>query len=490
MKRSSGILLPVSSLPSDYGIGTFGKEAYRFVDYLKKAGQSYWQILPIGPTSYGDSPYSSFSTYAGNPYFIDFDLLRNDKLLKKKEYASIKWNTNDEFVDYGLLYENRNKVLKIASTRFVENNEYRRFIRNNKWVDNYALFMSIKNNFGDEEWLKWPDVYRLKDEKTIKSFIKSNKEDIRHYKVIQYFFFKQYKTLKKYANNKGIKILGDCPIYVAMDSCDTWSNPELFMMDKNKYPTEVAAVPPDYFCESGQLWGNPIYNWKFHAKSNYSWWINRLKYLSSLYDAIRIDHFIGFDSYYSVKYGGLNAINGLVHKGPGKKIIDCINNNIKKTTIIAEDLGALTNSMRKLLEYSGYPGMKVMRFGFSENENNEHLPHMYKKNLVAYITSHDTETCMGWINNTSYYERNFINKYFKISDYNDFNWKAIETLSRSRANLCIIQAQDILGIADKGRMNEPSSLGGNNWRWRLLKGQLSIKTANRLIKITKNNDRV
>lgn len=490
MKRSSGILLHISSLPSDYGIGTLGKEAYNFVDFLNKSGQTYWQILPTGQTSFGDSPYSSFSIFAGNPYFIDLDFLSKDKLLKRKDYKDLKWFNKEDEVDYGILYDLRYKVLRKAVNNFVEDSDYKKFVKNNKWLENYSLFMSIKNSFNGISWLDWPDEYRLKDEKTIKSFKRKNKNELRFWCVIQYLFFKQFKELKNYANKMNVKIFGDCPFYVAMDSCDVWANPELFKLNSDKYPTEVAGVPPDYFCSTGQLWGNPIYDWKNHKKDNYSWWINRLDFLSKLYDTIRIDHFIGFDSYYAVKYGDANAMNGKNHKGPGIDIINKFNDNLKGVEIVAEDLGALTNSMRRLLDNSSYPGMKVLRFGFGGEKDNEHLPHMYKKNLVAYITSHDTETCMGWINNTSYYERNFINEYFKISDYNNFNWIAIEKLENCRANLVIVQAQDLLGVGDNGRMNAPSSTGGRNWKWRLLKKQLDTKVSRKLKKLTENAKRI
>ncbi|MDO5440903.1 MAG: 4-alpha-glucanotransferase [Erysipelotrichaceae bacterium] len=490
MKRSSGVLLHISSLPSDYGIGTLGKEAYNFVDTLKKAGQSYWQILPIGPTSFGDSPYTSFSAFAGNPYFIDFDLLAKDKLLKKKEYQSIKWFKKEDEVDYGTLYEKRFDVLRIAVNNFVDNKEYIKFVRENDWLNDYALFMSIKNFFNGCDWLNWPDEYRLAKENTIKKFKRKNKSEIRFWTVIQYFFYKQFKNLKAYANNAGIKIFGDCPIYVAMDSCDVWSNPDLFKINKNKIPTEVAAVPPDYFSNEGQLWGNPIYDWKKHKKDNYSWWINRLNNLSKFYDAIRIDHFIGLDTYYSVDYGSINAVNGNHHKGPGMDFINAINQNVKNVEIIAENLGALTKSMRRLLDSSGYPGMRVFRFGFNGERDNEHLPHTYHKNTVAYITSHDTETCMGWINNSDFIERNYINDYFRISDYNEFNWIAIERLEKCRANLCIVQAQDLLGIGEKGRMNAPATLGGRNWKWRLTKKELNTKIIRKLKKLTEEGKRV
>lgn len=487
MKRSSGVLLPISSLPSEYGIGTFGKEAYNFVDYLKKAGQTYWQILPIGPTSFGDSPYSSLSSYAGNPYFIDFDLLAKEKLLKKKDYQSIKWFEKEDQIDYGTIYENRFKVLRIATDNFIEDKYYKKFIKNNKWLDDYALFMSIKNSFNGCDWLNWPDEYRLRDEKTIKKFIRKNKQEIRFWKVIQYLFFKQYLSLKAYANKKGIRIFGDCPIYVAMDSCDTWSNPELFIFDKKGYPKEIAGVGPDYFTSEGQVWGNPIYNWKKHKEENYAWWINRLRHLSKLYDSIRIDHFIGFDTYYSIDYKTRDAKNGKKHKGPGMELINEINKYVK-CEIIAEDLGMLTKSMRKLLTDSGFPGMKVLRFGFNDTKDNEHLPHMYKRNMVAYVTSHDTEPCMGWINNSNYIERNNINNYFKISDFNEFNWVAIEGIENSIAALAIIQTQDLLGLAENARMNYPSTT--DNWRWRLKKGQLDKKINKRLLTITKTAKRV
>ena len=489
MQRASGVLLHISSLPSEYGIGTFGKEAYKFIDFLKRAGQTYWQILPIGPTSFGDSPYSSFSTFAGNPYFIDFDLLRKEKLLKKKDYADITWFEKDNEVNYGILYENRYKVLRKAVKNFIENEDYQSFVDNNPWLDSYALFMSIKNTFNGVSWLNWPEEYRLIENLNKESYIEGNAEEIRFWKVIQYLFFKQFSDLKEYAKENGIKIFGDCPIYVALDSCDVWANRDLFKFDKNGFPCEVAGVPPDYFSNTGQLWGNPIYNWSKHKANNYKWWIDRLKHLAKFYDAIRIDHFIAFDTYYSVNYGSENAIDGKHHKGPGMKLINAINEQIDNVQIIAEDLGALTSSMRKLLKESGYPGMKVLRFGFDGQKDNEHLPHTYKNNLVAYVTSHDTETCMGWINHTDFIERNYINNYLKNTDYNNFNWIAIESVMNSNADLCIAQAQDLLGLADDARMNKPAIADGN-WKWRLTKGQLDAKIAHKLKRITEKAKRI
>ena len=488
MERHSGVLLHISSLPSDYGIGTFGDEARRFVRFLNKAGQTYWQILPLGHTGFGDSPYSSFSTFAGNPYFIDLDYLRKDGLLKKSDYAGLNWKSKATCVNYGQLYKLRYPILRKAVSNFVDNNEYKKFCRDNKWLDDYAMFMAIKDKFNGCDWLNWPKQYRLRDAETLKKFKKTNKQDIRFWKVIQYIFFKQWYELKKYANDRGIRIYGDCPIYVALDSSDVWSNREIFKLDKNGRPKEVAGVPPDDFTGLGQLWGNPLYNWNYLKKTNYDWWVKRVKHLLTMYDAMRIDHFIGIESYYAIKYGATNGRNGRHYKGPGINLINALKQNCKGE-IIAEDLGVnVTDKVRKLLKDAGYPGMRILRYGFGWDMNNEHLTHNHIENCVVYLTSHDSETCMQWYKEASKKEIKFAKDYCHIKK-DEFNWGMIKEVERSIAYLVIIPAQDLLGLGKKARMNLPSTVG-NNWSWRINKNDLNNDIARKLYEISKENKRI
>lgn len=487
-RLSSGILMHISSLPSKYGIGTFGVEARRFIDFLVETKQSYWQILPLGPTSYGDSPYQSFSTYAGNPYFIDLDYLRRDGLLKLSDYKNIKWSHVDEKVEYETLYENRFKVLKIAVDNFKDDDEYIEFIRTNTWLEDYSLYMTIKNKFNDCAWLSWPKRYRSKDEETLNNFKKEHGEQIRFHMVIQYFFFKQWFDLKKYANDKGIEIFGDCPIYVALDSADVWANRQIFKLKKNGTPKEVAGVPPDYFSAEGQLWGNPLYNWRELKKNNYHWWLDRICHLSKMYDILRIDHFIGFESYYAIKYGSVNAVKGRRYRGPGMKIIKKIAELLPDSQIVAEDLGVVTAKVRKLLKATGYPGMRMMCFGFNNNDDNDNLVKNIPENCVAYITSHDTETLKAWYDGAPNDEKAQIDWVCKIKDEKNANWNIIDTLQKSKAYITIIQVQDLLALGIDSRMNTPGTLGGN-WIWRIKPKALNKNLINKLKRLTISNKR-
>ena len=385
--RKNGIILPIFSLPSDYGIGTFGKEAYNFIDFLKKSKQSYWQILPVGPTSYGDSPYQSFSTFAGNPYFIDLDLLVEDGLLEKDEIKTYNFGENENDIDYGTIYISRYKILKIAyqngKLRYQKNIE--NFKKENQsWIEDYALFMSLKDLHNGASWQEWSEDLRFRKEETLNKYKDELKEEIDFYIFLQFLFFKQWNELKKYANKNNVEIVGDVPIYVAEDSSDVWANPKLFALNENLLPKEVSGCPPDSFSEDGQLWGNPIYNWEEHHNTNYIWWIERMRAALEIFDVVRIDHFRGFESYWSIPYGDTTAKNGQWKKGPDKEIFKAIKEALGDINLIAEDLGYITKEVKELLDYCNYPGMKILEFAFDPNGDSEYLPHNYNKNTIAY----------------------------------------------------------------------------------------------------------
>ena len=480
-KRSAGILMPIFSLPSNYGIGTLGKEAYKFVDFLADAKQTYWQVLPIGPTSFGDSPYQSFSSFAGNPYFIDLDMLKDEGLLTKKDLSEIKVK-NETKIDYGWLFKNRFKVLYKAYINGIkkDKNNLTKFIKNNKAIHDYAVYMSIKEYFGMKSWIEWPDIkIRKRDFKTLKQYCDKLKDRIEFYEYIQYLFFKQFKKLKDYMNTKGIKLIGDIPIYIPLDSCDCWMNPECFELDDQYIPTAVAGVPPDYFTADGQLWGNPLYRYKYMKKDGYKWWINRIEGSIKLYDVIRIDHFRGFDTYWSVPYGEKTAKNGKWVKGPNMDLLDVLKAKFKNTEFIAEDLGYHTPGVQKMLDNFGFPGMKVLEFGFDSREASNHAPHAYVENSVCYVGTHDNSTIIGWLTAANKDDVNYALKYLGLKDKKDFNWHMIIAGMSSVSRIFIAQLQDYLGLDDKARINQPGTLG-NNWKWRLKKGQLDKKLAKKI----------
>ncbi|MBR2067876.1 MAG: 4-alpha-glucanotransferase [Solobacterium sp.] len=483
MKRSAGILLPISSLPSNYGIGTLGIEARKFIDFLVEAKQSYWQILPIGPTSYGDSPYSSFSSFAGNPYFIDFDLLEEEGLLKKEEYQKINWGKNKEDIDYGLLYEKRFMVLHKAVDRLyrTQKKEFLFFCEEEKyWLEDYASYMAIKNSLGGISLENWPKALRKKEKKVLQETKEKLKDEILFFKAIQYLFFKQWQALKAYAKEKGIGIIGDLPIYVARDSADVWANPEVFQLNKDGKPTLVAGVPPDYFSEDGQLWGNPLYDWKAMEKNQYDFWMKRIYQQFRFYDVLRIDHFRGFESYYAIKANAKNAKVGSWKKGPGKTFFTILEKKMKGKEIIAEDLGFLTDKVYALLEDCGYPGMKVLEFAFSPDDQiGRYLPHNYDENCIVYLGTHDNDTVVGWLKTAEKSHTKRAKDYFQLNEKEGYNWGMIRGAYSSVAKLAIIQCQDILGLDNAARINIPSTVG-MNWRWRMKKNALKKKDAKRL----------
>lgn len=482
--RSSGVLMHISSLPSPYGIGTMGKEARKFADFLEKSGQKYWQILPICPTSYGDSPYQSFSSFAGNPYFIDLEYLCKDKLLTKKECASFPWGSNEHYVDYGVMYESRYPLLKKAYARFVKDvpEEFETFCDEEaEWLEEYALFMALKDANGGVAWFEWDKDLKTRKPEAIAAARKEYAEDIRFYKMLQYLFFKQWRELKSYINGKGIEIIGDVPIYVAGDSADVWANPGQFYLDENLDPIDVAGCPPDAFSEDGQLWGNPLFRWDVMKKDGYSWWTKRVKAMSELYDIVRIDHFRGFDSYYAIPAEDDTAKNGEWRKGPGMDLFKTLEKKLGKLNIIVEDLGFLTPSVIKLVQDSGFPGMKVIQFAFDSREGSDYLPHNYPKHCVVYTGTHDNDTILGWMKTAPKKSVKFAKEYLNLTEEEGYNWGMMRAAWASVGDLAIVPMQDLIGIGSEGRMNTPSTLGGN-WEWRATSDQITGKLAKKLYK--------
>lgn len=492
--RASGILLPVSSLPSRYGIGGFTKEAYDWIDFLKKSGQTFWQILPLGHTSYGDSPYQPFSTFAGNPYFVSLDDLIEQGLLTREECDQAALGTNPSYVDYGKQFENRYPLLRKAYENDKKNDQsgFEAFLKEQEdWLPDYALFMAIKDYHEKRAWYTWDDAYKKHDPETIARAKVDLADDISFHEHVQYWFLSQWVKVKAYANEQGIKIVGDVPIYVAHDSADAWTNPELFQFDKELTPIAVAGCPPDAFSEDGQLWGNPLYDWKYHKKTGYDWWIRRIKHAAVLYDVLRFDHFRGFDEYYAVPYGDKTARNGEWKKGPGMSLMRAIEENVAGIEIIAEDLGTITDSVRTLLKKSGFPGMKVLGFAFGGDSDNAFLPHNYDTtNCVVYTGTHDNETLFQFIANTSEATRehikNYLNRYWDT--YEQLCDNLIRLAMLSIAKYCIVPIQDYLHLGEEARLNFPSKLGGN-WEWRLTPGQVNDQLADFIGNITRVSGR-
>ncbi len=483
--RKSGVLLPVFSIPSSYGIGTFGKKAYEFIDLLEKGGQGYWQILPLGPTGYGDSPYQSFSTFAGNPYFIDLDMLIEEGLLSKKDCDKLDFGDDAAYVDYEKIYNARFIALKKAFSHFDKNIEaYKEFIAENEyWLSDYALFMAIKNVYGGKGFQEWDEDIKTRKPKAIKAYLKQCQEDIEFYKFQQFYFSKQWGALKQYANNKGIEIIGDIPIYVAFDSSDTWANPELFQFDDTLTPIAVAGCPPDAFSATGQLWGNPLYDWEYHKKTGYDWWVKRIAYCYKIYDVVRIDHFRGFDEYYEIPYGNETAEIGEWIKGPGYELFKVLKEKLGKKKVIAEDLGFLTETVTKLVKKTGYPGMKILQFAFDSREESDYLPHNYKSNCIVYTGTHDNDTIMGWWSTCPRKDKAFAKKYLNIRSNRDINLAFIRACMSSVAETSIIPMQDYLALGAEARINIPSTLG-ENWKWRLLDGQFTEEVAKKMFEMT------
>lgn len=483
--RAAGVLLPVSSLPSKYGVGTFGQAARDWVDFLARAKQRYWQVLPLGPTSFGDSPYQSYSAFAGNPLFIDLQELCQEGLLKKGRCKRTFWGEDPSYVDYDTVRAGRDRLLRRAFENFTDTKSLERFRKRNKaWVEEYALYMAIKEQMDGRPWTEWEKGLRLRDPQVLENWKKRCRKDVEYHVFTQYLFFRQWEALKKYANGKGVKIIGDAPIYVAMDSADVWANPGLFQLDEDNVPTEVSGCPPDAFSEDGQLWGNPLYRWDVMAKDGYSWWMERIKANLSMYDVLRIDHFRGLESYYAIPYGEETAKNGRWRKGPGMDFIRKINQTVEGAAIIAEDLGMLTPAVHRLLKGSGYPGMKVLQFAFSANEESSYLPHNLPNHCVVYTGTHDNDTTRGWFESASPEDLQLALDYLGIPDAKEGNWAFIRAALGSVADLAIVPFQDYLNLGSEARINTPSTVGGLNWRWRCSKDSATKKLAKKMARLT------
>ena len=490
-ERSSGILFHPTSLPGKYGIGTLGKEAYAFIDFLKKSRQKLWQIFPLGPTGYGDSPYQSFSSFAGNPYLIDFDLLIEAHLLSEEDLRDVFFGDNEEYIDYGAIYNQKYPLLRKAYENFKssDNHEMREnlehFKRENaSWLNDYSLYISLKNHFNGLPWNEWAHDIKNREHGAMEHYKNELADDIEYHNFIQFLFFKQWGDVKRYANENGIKIIGDIPIFVAADSSDAWANPEIFLFDEERKPVKVAGVPPDYFSATGQLWGNPLYNWQKLKETNYSWWVERVRANLSTCDIIRIDHFRGFEAYWAVPYGDDTAINGQWEPGPGIDLFNAIKSQLGELPIIAEDLGLMTQGVIDLREATGFPGMKILGFAFDSGEENDYLPHTYTKNCVVYTGTHDNDTLIGWFQKAKEEDRQFARDYLNSRSDDEIHWDAIRGAWSSVASIAISPVQDFLGLGSEARINTPGVAAGN-WQWRLRHGVLTDELAERIAKLTR-----
>lgn len=485
--RKSGILLPISALPSNYGIGTISKEAYQFVDCLAKAGQKYWQILPLGPTGYGDSPYQSFSTFAGNPYYIDLEALIERGWLTKEDCESVDAGSNPNYVDYEKIYYSRFELLRKAfhNSGIEKDEEFQAFVaKNNYWLEDYALYMAVKSKMDNKGFIEWDDDIKLRKPEAIARYKKECKDEMAFYCFQQFLFHVQWMELKNYANKNGVEIIGDIPIYVASDSADTWANPELFQLEEDCTPKAVAGCPPDAFSATGQLWGNPLYDWEYHKETGYDWWMKRIAYCYEIYDVVRIDHFRGFDEYYSIPYGDETAEFGHWEKGPGYDLFETMKARLGDKKVIAEDLGFLTQSVLDLVAKTGFPGMKILQFAFDSREDSDYLPHNYPKNCVVYTGTHDNDTTLGWYNTIPDADREFADDYLNIQSDKDVEMNFVRAALASVADTAIIPMQDYLGLGSEARINTPSTLG-DNWKWRMGKDDFSEEVIEKIYAMTK-----
>lgn len=485
LTRQAGILLPVSALPSKYGMGSFGKAAREWVDFLFAAHQSCWQVLPLGPTSFGNSPYQSYSAFAGDPLYIDLDLLCKADLIKEKRCKKPSWGQDPAWVDYDLVRKEREPILRKAFENFKKAKALTRFRKQNAaWVEDYALFMALKAQNDGRPWYQWDQALRLRRPEALKQARAQLKDDIDYHVFTQFLFFEQWQDLKKYANKKGVSIIGDAPIYVSGDSADVWANPGLFQLDENNLPTQVAGCPPDAFSADGQLWGNPIYRWDVMEENGFAWWIDRIKANLEMFDMLRIDHFRGFESYWSVPYGDETARGGKWVKGPGYKFVEAVNKAVPGAPIIAEDLGFLTPAVKTLLKRSGYPGMKVLQFAFTSWEDSSYLPHNYPNHCVVYTGTHDNDTTLGWLRGAPQEDREMAQDYLGFTHELDGLWAMIRAALTSVGNLAVIPMQDYLGLGSQARMNTPSTVGPQNWSWRMEPGAYDQGLAAKIARLT------
>ncbi len=469
--RSCGILMHITSLPSPYGIGTFGEEAEKFADWLKEAGQKYWQVLPIGPTGYGDSPYQPFSTFAGNPLLIDLDELVENGYITKQACLEADFGADPSYVDYEKVTRTKMALLREAYKSFTDDVGYTSFVIDEQdWLDDYALFTALKDKYSGKPWTQWDEDIKCRLPEAMELARKELSEEIKFIKFVQYIFYRQWDRFHRYCNKNGIQLIGDIPIYVSPDCADVWAQPELFELDERRNPSRVAGVPPDYFSKTGQLWGNPLYNWDEMKKTGYKWWLKRIGKANDCFDMLRIDHFRAFDTYYAIPAGQTTAEHGTWEKGPGMDLFNAIKLDLGDVNIIAEDLGDIFDSVKELLKDSGFPGMRVLQFGFNpENSDNDHLPHHYPENCVAYTGTHDNATIMQWYKEADERSRAMAKRYLRPSIFERTNMCFIRNVYASPARLAIIPMQDVLGLGKDGRMNVPSTLGGN-WNWRMKLG--------------------
>ena len=484
--RSSGILMHITSLPGPYGVGTMGEQAFTFVDFLKDAGQTCWQILPLTPTGFGDSPYQSCSAYAGNHYLIDLRKLAEEGLLLEAELDAVTWSRREDKVDFGLLYNSRMKILRLAYSRFAGGADFDRFCREKEdWLPEFALFMALKERNGGKPWYDWEAPLKSRDPKALAQARRELAEEIRFHSFVQYLFDCQWTALHGYAAKNGIRIIGDVPIYVPLDSVEVWSQPEFFELDETLTPTAVAGCPPDAFTEDGQLWGNPLYRWDVMAKDGYSWWMRRLAAAGKMYDTVRLDHFRGFEAYWSVPYGDTTARNGKWIKGPGMDLIHTLKRELPELDMIAEDLGFLTQEVLDLRDASGYPGMKVLQFAFDSKEPSDYLPHTYIPNTVCYTGTHDNMTMGQWFASVDEETAEYAMEYMAIGQKEGPIWGTIRTAMASVSDVCIIQMQDYLELGGEARMNFPGTLSDANWTWRVKEGLTDDALAARILKLTR-----
>ena len=483
--RSSGILMHITSLPGKYGVGTMGAEAFAFVDFLKKAGQSKWQLLPLTPTGYGDSPYQSCSTFAGNPYLIDLPTLVEEGLLTREEIDSVTWCAREDRVDFGIQYNNKNRVLRLAYNRFAGGGEFERFcVENGSWLPDFALFMALKDATG-KSWYDWEDGLKFRDPDAIWNARNKLKDEIRFYSFVQYVFSRQWNALRGYAKDAGISIIGDVPIYVPYDSVEVWASPELFQLDATLRPTDVAGVPPDAFTADGQLWGNPLYRWDEMRRDGYSWWLRRLAAAGKWYDTVRLDHFRGFESYWAVPYGAPNARGGHWVKGPGMDFITTLKKGLPGLSLIAEDLGYLTQEVLDLRDNSGYPGMKVLGFAFDSREPSDYLPHTYTRNSVCYTGTHDNMTTRQWFDTADADAVAYAREYMCLNEAEGDVWGTIRTAMATVSDMAIVPMQDYLDLGAQARMNFPGTLTDANWTWRAEAGFMTDELSERIRRLTR-----
>ena len=483
--RKSGILMHISSLPGPYGIGTMGRAAYSFVDFLKDAGQSVWQILPLNPTGFGDSPYQSCSTFAGNHYLIDLEQLMEQGLLTREEVESVCWGTDDSRVDFGRLYQCKLQVLRHAFERFEETPDYQDFCRENSgWLPDFSLFMALKHKMGGKPWYQWEKPLKDRDPDAGWQARTELRDTIRFHSFVQYLFFSQWKKLRQYAHDNGIEIVGDVPIYVPLDSCDVWADPELFQMDEDHNPLAVAGCPPDAFSDDGQLWGNPLYRWDVMEADGFSWWIRRLKAAGELYDVVRMDHFRGFEAYWSVPAGAKVAKIGEWIPGPGMTFLNRVKEALPDLKLIAEDLGYLTPEVLQMRDRSGFPGMKVLEFAFDDRKSDAYLPHTYHANTVCYTGTHDNMTLRQWFDSAPASTVEFAAEYMALTEGEGYVWGTIRTAMSSVSRLCVVQMQDYLELGGQARMNFPGTLSGNNWTWRAAEGFADPALAQKIYRLT------